>query len=75
MDRAAFDAYFLSHIDEMLALGAAHPNSERGRFIHAVLTLFEPRIRAVEARLDALEGKTFALEPTPPVRSKRKKRG
>jgi hypothetical protein len=73
MDRADFDAYFVSNIDAMLALGAAHPNSERGKFIHAVLTLFEPRIRAVEARLDALEGKSFTLEPTPPVRSKRKR--
>jgi hypothetical protein len=73
MKRADFDTYFVSNIDAMLALGAAHPNSERGKFIHAVLTLFEPRIRAVEARLDALEGKSFTLEPTPPVRSKRKR--
>jgi len=57
MDRAAFDAYFVQNIDTMLALGAAHPNSERGRFIHAVLTLMEPRVLGLEARIAALEAK------------------
>ena len=57
MDRAAFDAYFVQNIDTMLALGAAHPNSERGRFIHAVLTLIEPRVLALEARIKELEAK------------------
>lgn len=57
MDRAAFDAYFVQNIDTMLALGAAHPNSERGRFIHAVLTLVEPRVLELEARIAALEAK------------------
>lgn len=57
MDRAAFDAYFVQNIDTMLALGAAHPNSERGRFIHAVLNLIEPRVIALEARIEELEAK------------------
>ena len=57
MNKAAFDAYFVENIDTMLALGAAHPNSERGKFIHAVLNLLEPRVQALEERLAVIEAK------------------
>jgi len=52
-----FRQFFLDNVDLMLSLGVAHPNSEKGRTIHMLLSLVEPRFDNLEARIAALEVK------------------
>lgn len=60
-----FRQWFMDHLDEMVAVGIVHYNSEAARWVKLALSAASAQISSLEERIAALENK--------PKRTRKKK--
>lgn len=57
MDAKEFEDWFLKNVDTMVAQGVMHPKSPWGRTVKLALSVTQPEIQELRARIEALEKK------------------